>query len=288
MKEKLIVAFLILHTPVAAQPDLPQFVISSSGVEPVTLSFADRSADEIKQGVQNWYQTIFLDPDHLGVSGVRHELLHIHGTMENVFALPANGGPDFFDVEYDLEIRVLENKVILTLQSGQLWWHPFRKKADFTVRRFFNADGAVREVFAEAKKSLERALNDWVPELYLSIKYGWTTRMRRTPEGPAVLTEAEKNAEPSGGFSEFYEFMTQTIRYPEQARRSGIAGKVIVKFVVESTGYLTNFEIVQPLFKDCDRELVRVLKLGPNWEPAQNGGVKIRQSCTMPFVFGLK
>jgi hypothetical protein len=62
---------------------------------------------------------------------------------------------------------------------------------------------------------------------------------------------------------------------------------VIFKFVVEPDGILTNFEIVRSLSKECDSELIRVLRLCPNWIPGEAMGRKVRQAYTVPFNFKL-
>jgi len=97
----------------------------------------------------------------------------------------------------------------------------------------------------------------------------------------------ETTASPSGGLENLYQFIGRHLRYPEEARRKGIEGKVFVQFVVEADGSLSNILIKNGFNVDCDLEALRVARLFKPWNPAIQRGAPIRQSFTMPFVFKL-
>jgi TonB family protein len=146
----------------------------------------------------------------------------------------------------------------------------------------------MRPAYGDAKNGLEKSINLIVHEFYHDLKIRSGTRMRQTNDTTKVYATLDKNAEPHGGISEFYKFLADHVQYPEHARRSSVSGKVIFKFVIEPDGSLTNFEIVHSLFKDCDDEIIRVLRLCPNWIPGEIKGRKVRQGYTMSFNFKLQ
>jgi protein TonB len=100
-----------------------------------------------------------------------------------------------------------------------------------------------------------------------------------------IYDVVEKRVDFTGGMGKFHEFLSKTMKAPAEVSLKKNSGKVMVQFVVEKDGTLTNFKVVQSVSEGCDAEAVRVLKLSPKWKPAQHNGVKVRQRCTLPFVF---
>ena len=84
------------------------------------------------------------------------------------------------------------------------------------------------------------------------------------------------------------EYLAHNIRYPLSARRKNIAGRVIVKFVVDEDGLISRPEIVRSLNVDCDDEVLRVVSSMPAWEPGKQNGVPVRVFFTLPVEFTLK
>jgi protein TonB len=83
----------------------------------------------------------------------------------------------------------------------------------------------------------------------------------------------------------FYAFVSQTIRYPAQARRMGIEGKVFVEFVVEKDGSLSSFTVVKGIGAGCDEEAIRVLQMSPPWTPGKQRGQAVKQRMVLPIYF---
>jgi TonB family protein len=102
-----------------------------------------------------------------------------------------------------------------------------------------------------------------------------------------VFTFVDKSAEPVFGLPEFYRWIGSNLQYPENARHSGLQGKVFVKFIIEPTGAITNGEIVKGLSEECDKEVLRVISIAANWQPAIKDGRAVRQAYTLPIAFKL-
>ncbi len=102
-----------------------------------------------------------------------------------------------------------------------------------------------------------------------------------------VFLIVEDQPEPSGGMGAFYEYLGKNIRYPEQARRMGVEGRVFVEFVVDKDGSLTNVRVVKGIGAGCDEEAVRVVNGAPNWKPGKQRGRPVKVKMTVPVFFKL-
>ncbi|MCO5947716.1 energy transducer TonB [Mucilaginibacter flavidus] len=89
------------------------------------------------------------------------------------------------------------------------------------------------------------------------------------------------------GMRGFWNFLTKNARYPVSARREGISGKVVVGFMVEVDGSLTNFRIIKGVNDDLNNAVIDALKRSPKWIPASYKGVPVRVESQVPFTFAL-
>ena len=80
-----------------------------------------------------------------------------------------------------------------------------------------------------------------------------------------IFTIVEDQPTPPGGMSAFYKYVATSLRYPAQARRMGIEGKVFVQFVVGKDGTLTDVQAIKGIGAGCDEEAVRVISKTKKW-----------------------
>jgi protein TonB len=97
----------------------------------------------------------------------------------------------------------------------------------------------------------------------------------------------EESAEPEGGMNAFYQYLSKTLKYPSQARRMSIEGKVYVQFVVERDGSLTDIKVVKGIGAGCDEEAERVVKEAKRWKAGKQRGRPVRQRMVIPIIFKL-
>lgn len=102
-----------------------------------------------------------------------------------------------------------------------------------------------------------------------------------------IFSIVEKFPEPIGGYAAFYEFLNKNLKYPREAIRDRVQGKVFVNFVIEKDGSLTNFKVVKGIGSGCDEEAIRVLGTVPHWEPGRQRGHNVRVYRTIPIHFTL-
>lgn len=89
-----------------------------------------------------------------------------------------------------------------------------------------------------------------------------------------------------GGKEKWAEFL-QGYNYPAMARENNAAGRVIISFVVERDGSLTDFNVVRDLGFGTGEEAIRLLKTSPKWEPGVQNGLKVRVAFTQPIALTL-
>ena len=103
-----------------------------------------------------------------------------------------------------------------------------------------------------------------------------------------VFDIVEQMPEYPGGMQALFEFLSQNIKYPEDAQKQKVEGRVIATFVVETDGSISNIEVVKPAFPSLDAEAVRVIQAMPNWTPGKQSGKVVRVKYTIPINFSLK
>ena len=109
------------------------------------------------------------------------------------------------------------------------------------------------------------------------------------PEDTTIYNFDDVEVKPSypGDMDAFWQFLMRSLHYPESAEADSVQGRVIIQFVVEKDGSLSNFEIVQTPDDRLTEEALRVLHLMPRWQPAQNKGRTVRSRYRMPILFRL-
>jgi periplasmic protein TonB len=100
-----------------------------------------------------------------------------------------------------------------------------------------------------------------------------------------IFTIVEESAMPTGGMPAFYKYLVDNMRYPAQARRLGVEGKVTLSFVVDKNGKISEVTVLRGIGSGCDEEAVRVMQNAPVWKPGKQRGRAVKQRCIMPISF---
>lgn len=118
---------------------------------------------------------------------------------------------------------------------------------------------------------------------------------REAKEAPAdstakedVFMVAEQMPEYPGGMKEMLKFLQENVKYPENAMKNNVQGRVIVQFVVEKDGTPTEFKVLRSVDPDLDAEALRVMKAMPKWKPGMQKGQVVRVKFTVPVSFKLQ
>ena len=91
-----------------------------------------------------------------------------------------------------------------------------------------------------------------------------------------------------GGQGALMSFLNSNIKYPVVAQENGVQGRVIVGFVVERDGSITDVKVMRSVDPSLDREAQRVVRAMPKWKPGKQNGSAVRVKYTVPVVFRLQ
>ena len=102
-----------------------------------------------------------------------------------------------------------------------------------------------------------------------------------------VYTIVEQMPEFPGGNEKIVEFISSNTQYPQEAKEKGVQGRVLVNFVVDTDGSITDVKVMRGIGSGCDEEAVRVVKSMPKWQPGRQRGEAVKVAFTLPFTFKL-
>ncbi len=107
------------------------------------------------------------------------------------------------------------------------------------------------------------------------------------PRPDGVYVVVEEMPEFPGGEQALRELIAKTVKYPADAIKEGIQGKVFVTFVVKSDGTVGDAKIARSVNASLDNEAIRVINLLPKWKPGKQKGKEVNVSYTIPVMFAL-
>ncbi|MDN5210990.1 M56 family metallopeptidase [Fulvivirgaceae bacterium BMA12] len=102
-----------------------------------------------------------------------------------------------------------------------------------------------------------------------------------------IFTIVEQAPHPIGGMKVFYSYISKNLKYPKQARRMGIEGKVFVQFVVDSDGGLSDITVIKGIGAGCDEEAANVVRNANRWNPGYQRGTPVKVRMVIPITFKL-
>ena len=106
-------------------------------------------------------------------------------------------------------------------------------------------------------------------------------------QGDEIFNVVEHQPEYPGGMGELMKFIQRNIRYPKEAQEQGKQGRVIVQFVVEKDGSITEAKVERSADPQLDAEALRIVNAMPNWTPGKQRGEPVRTRFTLPVTFRL-
>ena len=108
------------------------------------------------------------------------------------------------------------------------------------------------------------------------------------PEVEKVFDVVEQMPSFPGGQSALLEWLSNNVKYPVVAQENGVQGRVVVSFVVERDGSITDVKVVRGVDPSLDKEASRVVKAMPRWIPGKQNGSAVRVKYNVPVAFRLQ
>lgn len=122
--------------------------------------------------------------------------------------------------------------------------------------------------------------------LVIGAQQAYAQQSDTNPEGEPEFSVVEEKALPKGGMQGWAEYLRDNLRYPEEARRLGIEGKVYTQFVVGKDGSISNIEVFKGIGAPCDKEAIQVVKNAPTpWTPGTKNGKPVKVRMVVPIIF---
>ena len=108
------------------------------------------------------------------------------------------------------------------------------------------------------------------------------------PQSKKVYNSVEQMPEFPGGVAGLMRYLSENIKYPPEAAKNDIEGRVIVQFIIDETGQVGEVKVVRSVSDELDAEAVRVVKTLPKFEPGRQDGEAVSVWYTLPIVFKMQ
>ena len=100
-----------------------------------------------------------------------------------------------------------------------------------------------------------------------------------------VFDTVDQMPEYPGGMQAMIEFLQANMKYPEDAAKQKVEGRVMVQFVVETDGSISDVHVAKQVFPSLDAEAIRVVQAMTKWTPGKEKGKVVRVKYNLPIVF---
>jgi TonB family protein len=145
--------------------------------------------------------------------------------------------------------------------------------------KHFNADTSNGIIFVNTKDYVK---NGGSKEL-VSVR----VKAKKPQNEEKVFDVVENMPSFPGGTVKMMEYLSTNVRYPEAAHEAGTQGRVVVNFIVEPDGTISNANVVRSVSEELDAEAIRVVENMPKWKPGMQNGKEVRVKYNIPVSFRL-
>ena len=129
---------------------------------------------------------------------------------------------------------------------------------------------------------MKRLFLTWAMSLIMTATFAQVVSVEAKP-----VDVPEKTAEYPGGISALMNFLQRTLKYPKDCEAAGIEGRVMMRFVINEDGSISDMEAMQSPDERLTAEAKRVVGMMPKWTPAIDKGKKVKMRYSLPITFRL-
>lgn len=123
--------------------------------------------------------------------------------------------------------------------------------------------------------------------MMLVLLFSFMTSTAQTKKNDMLFSVVEVMPQYPGGQIAMMKYIMENMKYPEQAMKEGIQGRVTVRFIVEKDGSISDVKPVLSVHPLLNKEAVRVVKSMPKWTPGKQNGKPVRVRFNLPVMFKL-
>ena len=215
-----------------------------------------------------------------------------HAKNENVTEISALNQPKKKEAKVERKVQVEEKKeVVKEVKSSIKFTAPVIKKdADVKPEEEMKTQDQIMQTNT-AIGALDVKGNSDQGEILKVTQRVETEPVKAEPKPEVenkVFDVVEQMPSFPGGPSALMQYLSSNIKYPVVAQENGVQGRVVVSFVVERDGSITDVKVARSVDPSLDREAQRVVKSMPRWKPGKQNGSAVRVKYTVPVVFRLQ
>ena len=215
----------------------------------------------------------------LFVFGTRDELMK-QGILKDGQVLLNKDYSTKIDIRIDKEIKL------------------YSKSAELLTSHPANAYELMPDVNKQYVLKITDPLLFWSKSNYLVIQVGLSKEIQVQDQSEAktetqelddnkIYDVCDEMPQFPGGPQALFEYLSKSIKYPVDAENNHIKGRVIVQYVVERDGSISNVIVTKSVYPSLDNEAIRVIQSMPHWIPGKKDGVAVRVKYTTPVTFRL-
>lgn len=123
--------------------------------------------------------------------------------------------------------------------------------------------------------------------MMLVLLFSFMTSTAQTKKNDMVFDVVEVMPQFPGGQIAMLKYIMENMKYPEQAMKEGIQGRVAVRFIVEKDGSISDVKPILSVHPLLNKEAVRVVESMPKWSPGKQNGKPVRVRFNLPVMFKL-
>lgn len=123
--------------------------------------------------------------------------------------------------------------------------------------------------------------------MMLVLLFSFMTSTAQTKKNNMVFDVVEVMPQYPGGQIAMMKYIMENMKYPKQAMKEGIQGRVAVSFIVEKDGSISDVKPILSVHPLLNKEAVRVVKSMPKWTPGKQNGKPVRVRYNLPVMFKL-
>lgn len=138
---------------------------------------------------------------------------------------------------------------------------------------------------AESNNIISSVANDNEPSSFVEETIAPVDSAKKAKTDEKVYDLAEKLPQFPGGMAAMVECLKNNMKYPENAKKNNVEGRVIVTFIVDKEGNVTSPQVMRSVDADLDAEALRVVSAMPKWIPGEQDGKAINCKFTIPISF---
>ena len=216
-----------------------------------------------------------------GVDAKRYQLLLIKKAV---------GAQRFTSMANSFNHSSLKKRITMMLKEKSNPWARVKYLYVLPLAALAVSAFARPEVSAVADELSSAKVNDLVASMKTNQPETASVAVKDTltPDEPVFEVVEQMPEFPNGGVTGLTEYIKKNLRYPEEAKKAGTQGRVVVQFLINKNGAISDVSVLRSVDRLLDAEAVRLVRSMPKWKPGMQKGKAVTVKYTLPVPFRLK